>query len=298
MAITLTALLFLIIAAALGAGGVWLAVLGGSWYYVIAALAFLVTSILLFRRRSAALPVYALLVIGTLGWAIWEIRFDWWQLAPRGGVIILLGLWLLTPWVRGRLTRADNGSASLGAAPLWLAVLVALGVAGYSMTRDPLDLPGQLSREAVTATPDIGGVPNDDIEFAALAVGKGAGIALGDFLRAEALVLPAVDHQRELLGRPAFVVEPFGLNDLLDQADDIIRVENGEIRAQADQFRMAAQQLDADGVERAEPGHAFHGTADENADALLHLARRLVGEGHRKNLAGIGLAEGEDVGDA
>ncbi|WP_164045495.1 hypothetical protein, partial [Serratia marcescens] len=67
------------------------------WYYVIAALAFLVTSILLFRRRSAALPVYALLVIGTLGWAIWEIRFDWWQLAPRGGVIILLGLWLLTP---------------------------------------------------------------------------------------------------------------------------------------------------------------------------------------------------------
>ena len=165
MAITLTALLFLIIAAALGAGGVWLAVLGGSWYYVIAALAFLVTSILLFRRRSAALPVYALLVIGTLGWAIWEIRFDWWQLAPRGGVIILLGLWLLTPWVRGRLTRADNGSASLGAAPLWLAVLVALGVAGYSMTRDPLDLPGQLSREAVTATPDIGGVPNDDWHF-------------------------------------------------------------------------------------------------------------------------------------
>ena len=100
MAITLTAVVFLLIGAALGAGGVWLAVLGGSWYYILAGLAFLITSYLLFRKRASALLVYAVLVIGTLGWAIWEIGFDWWQLAPRGGVIILLGLWLLTPWIR------------------------------------------------------------------------------------------------------------------------------------------------------------------------------------------------------
>jgi hypothetical protein len=33
--------------------------------------------------------------------------------------------------------------------------------------------------------------------------------------------------------------------------------------------------------------------AEKNADALLHLARRLVGEGHRKDLVGPGGAGGQ-----
>src|SRR3954462_10540594 len=84
MAVALTGLVFLTIGVALGVGGIWLAWLGGSWYYVIAAFSFLLTAALLYRRKAAALWVYAALVVGTLGWAIWEIGFDWWQLAPRG----------------------------------------------------------------------------------------------------------------------------------------------------------------------------------------------------------------------
>ena len=44
--------------------------------------------------------------------------------------------------------------------------------------------------------------------------------------------------------------------------------------------------LRADGVERAEPRHALGDGADERADALLHLARRLVGEGDGEDLRG------------
>lgn len=166
MAITLTALVFLLIGAALGVGGVWLAVLGGSWYYIIAALAFLVVAFLLFRRRSSALLLYALLVVGTLGWAIWEIGFDWWQLAPRGGVIMILGLWLLTPWIRRGLNSSASGAGSSSAVPalsLSVAVVVALVVAGYSMTQDPLQITGELSREIVSDTVDLGGnMPEGD----------------------------------------------------------------------------------------------------------------------------------------
>ncbi|MBB3147181.1 quinoprotein glucose dehydrogenase [Phyllobacterium trifolii] len=165
MAITLTAVVFLLIGAALGAGGVWLAVLGGSWYYILAGLAFLITSYLLFRKRASALLVYAVLVIATLGWAIWEIGFDWWQLAPRGGVIILLGLWLLTPWIRlGLNTGADAQRTSWGpAVPLLLTVLAALVVAGYSMMGDPKQITGELSEEVIATEPDFGGnVPADD----------------------------------------------------------------------------------------------------------------------------------------
>ena len=60
---------------------------------------------------------------------------------------------------------------------------------------------------------------------------------------------------------------------------------------------MTAQDLDADRVERAEPRHALDLAADELADALLHLARGLVGEGHGEDLAAAGAAGGEDVGD-
>jgi quinoprotein glucose dehydrogenase len=150
MAIALTGLVFLAIGIALGAGGIWLALLGGSWYYAIAALGFLVTAALLYRRKGAALWVYAVLVVGTLGWAIWEIGFDWWQLGPRGGVIVLLALWLLTPWIRRPL--AGQGTAALS-----VAVLAAVVVAIYSMTLDPYDLAGQLNAEVIVANPDLGG---------------------------------------------------------------------------------------------------------------------------------------------
>ena len=59
---------------------------------------------------------------------------------------------------------------------------------------------------------------------------------------------------------------------------------------QADQLGMAAQHLDADGVEGAEPRHALDRPADQLADALLHFARRLVGEGDGEDLARPGAA--------
>ncbi|TGV33779.1 membrane-bound PQQ-dependent dehydrogenase, glucose/quinate/shikimate family, partial [bacterium M00.F.Ca.ET.168.01.1.1] len=97
MAVTITSLVLFLIGLVLGGGGIWLAVLGGSWYYVIAGLVFLITGWLLLMRRSTSLWFYALFVLATLCWAVWEIGFDWWQLGPRGGVIVLIALWLLTP---------------------------------------------------------------------------------------------------------------------------------------------------------------------------------------------------------
>ena len=56
--------------------------------------------------------------------------------------------------------------------------------------------------------------------------------------------------------------------------------------------------LGADRVEGAEPGHALDRGADQLADALLHLARGLVGEGDRENFGGRARPGVEDVGDA
>ena len=159
MLLTLTAVLFTIIGLVLTGGGGWLLSLGGSPYYLVTGLAFLVTAALLFRRSAAALWLYALIVLGSLGWAIFEVGFDWWQLGPRGGVIVLLGLWLMLPAIRRPLGFASPTGTPYPASamPLAVAVLVAIAVAGYSMTQDPHDLAGSLPKEIANATPALGG---------------------------------------------------------------------------------------------------------------------------------------------
>ena len=103
MAVIITAVLSIILGLALAVGGWKVISLGGTWYFAALAAGFLLTGVLLLVRSRAALWVYALVMVGALGWAIHEVGFDWWQLAPRGSIIAPLGLWLLSPWICQRL---------------------------------------------------------------------------------------------------------------------------------------------------------------------------------------------------
>lgn len=105
MTIVLTNIVLLLAGLGLAGGGAWLIALGDTPYYLLAGLGFLATAVLLHRRSRVALLVFAAVILGTLIWALFEVGFDWWQLAPRGGVVIILGVWLLMPWVRSRLYR-------------------------------------------------------------------------------------------------------------------------------------------------------------------------------------------------
>jgi quinoprotein glucose dehydrogenase len=122
--VVVTGVIYALIGLALACGGAWLAVLGGSIYYLIAGVGILVTGGLLIARRRSALWVYAAVLVGTLIWAVIEVRFDWWPLAARGDVIFPLGLWLLTPWI-GRNLGRDGATAKSATLPLWGAVAAA-----------------------------------------------------------------------------------------------------------------------------------------------------------------------------
>ncbi len=130
------------------------------------------------------------------------------------------------------------------------------------------------------------------------AVVVGAGLGGGHLLRRPGAVLPAVDQAREHPGGPALVVDVLGADQLLEQAQLVVGVEDGEVRLQPHQLGMAAQQLDADRVEGAQPGHPLDGAADQLADAVLHLARGLVGEGDGEDLVGPGAAGVQQMRDA
>lgn len=156
LVVALTALM----AAALIIGGAWLIALGGSWFYLIAGTGFAATAILLAIGRREALTVYALVVLGTLGWALWEAGLDWWPLAARGDLVFLLGFLLLLPFVTGRLGRvaapdaapdADSdgqerrpGALRGAGLPLTGALVVALGVGVASWFNDPHEIAGAL----------------------------------------------------------------------------------------------------------------------------------------------------------
>ena len=110
-----------------GGAGAWLLALGGSVYYLIAGLMLLATAWLLVRRGAAALWLFALLIVGTMAWAIWETGLDFWALAPRGDILVILGFVLALPMVVRRLGSPKwPGAAWPLVGSLGLAVVVAV----------------------------------------------------------------------------------------------------------------------------------------------------------------------------
>lgn len=89
-------------------GGARLAAAGGSLYYVLAGLAFLSIGALLSWRNAWAYWAYAVLNLATLFWAIREVGLDWWQLMPRGNLIVVLGVILILPSVARSFRRSAH----------------------------------------------------------------------------------------------------------------------------------------------------------------------------------------------
>lgn len=155
-----------LIGLASAAGGLWLVLLGGSFYYLVAGIAIVLTAALLWMRRPAALILFALVIFGTLAWAIGEIGFDWWQLVPRGDVIVIIGIFLLLPWVTRRLRRGPDQRPPApwrGAGiPLALSLVAAAIVGGVAIASDLHDMPGRLPGPRAAVPADYGGVPDGD----------------------------------------------------------------------------------------------------------------------------------------
>jgi quinoprotein glucose dehydrogenase/quinate dehydrogenase (quinone) len=99
--------LLLILAVGFLVGGIKLALLGGSFYYLSAGLLILVTAVQLWRGRNNAQIWYAAMLLLTLVWAIYESGLDGWALAPRLCIPAGFGVWLSLP-VISRWLKAQN----------------------------------------------------------------------------------------------------------------------------------------------------------------------------------------------
>lgn len=161
--VLLTGLIGLVLAL----GGAWLMALGGSVYYLTAGLGLLVTAHLLRRKSSYAYTVYAIVLVGSLVWALGEVGFDWWALAPRGGLLVVIGLLMALHWW-SRAARRAAGAAALRWQTSGVAIVAALvisaGAGLLAMTRDLHRVDGVVPPLAgpITLPPSEAAVPAED----------------------------------------------------------------------------------------------------------------------------------------
>ena len=154
---TILAVVAIIFGLVLLIGGIYLAVLGGSWYYIIAGLFFIATAVLLHKLKSSALLIYAALLLGTVVWGLWEVGSDFFALAPRLDILGLFGLLLLIPAVTRGFEHPKGAQLALaGTLVITIAVMI------YSVFNDPQEIRGELSTKQPATSQPIPGVADGD----------------------------------------------------------------------------------------------------------------------------------------
>ncbi|PZQ50160.1 MAG: membrane-bound PQQ-dependent dehydrogenase, glucose/quinate/shikimate family [Rhodovulum sulfidophilum] len=138
-----------IVGLVLGGGGLWLAALGGSWYYLIAGAALVVAGVLMSRRAPAGFALFAAVALLTVPWALWETGGAFWGLVPRLAPWLVMGIVaaLLWPLVGGARTRIP----AFAVAGLLLLVGIAGGVAMFRP--HGVIRPAKVTHAAIPANP-------------------------------------------------------------------------------------------------------------------------------------------------
>jgi len=142
-------LVLALIGLALLIGGIWLAVLGGSIYYLLAGLGLLASGYLLFRGNSNGAYLYLLVFALTLVWALWEVGLNPWALVPRvfGPAVLAILALLILPLLDRRWTWMKAGGAVAG-----VVVLLIVGI---------LVSPGYLKRDSAGQPPMLSAAMTD-----------------------------------------------------------------------------------------------------------------------------------------
>ncbi len=133
----LTALVVTLIGIGIAGLGAWLLYLGGTAYYLAAGIGLLASGILILRGSRIGPWLYLVILVGTLAWSLVESGFDGWALIPRLVAPSVLGLWIWSPWVAGRLFRASGYSGGMARAAnlaFCAVVLIFVFASGYWIT--------------------------------------------------------------------------------------------------------------------------------------------------------------------
>ncbi|MBA5728140.1 membrane-bound PQQ-dependent dehydrogenase, glucose/quinate/shikimate family [Bombella mellum] len=146
--VSLVAILMAIVGLLLVAGGIYSISEGGPLYYLISGLGILLSAFFVHQRKPIGVATYAVVLLGTLIWALCIVGLNFWSLVPRLDVVLVIGIVLLLPFIRRALAANRLATIPLGAG----VILGALALI-VSAFLDPYDVSGSLPTEQVNASP-------------------------------------------------------------------------------------------------------------------------------------------------
>ena len=148
---------------AMAAGGAWLLMLGGSWYYLPAGVGMVVSGVLLLRGRASGAWWYWGVLAATLAWTAWESGLDYWRWVPRMAVPLALGIALAWRWPRlQRGPSLRTGRALAGVLSLGFVAAVALAFVPHGVTRaDRVPPPVAAAPGEAGSQPAVAPAPGD-----------------------------------------------------------------------------------------------------------------------------------------
>jgi quinoprotein glucose dehydrogenase len=154
----LLAIVVILLGIVLGAGGIWLIALGGSWYYLLAGIGLIVSGGFMLAGSLWGVWLYLLTYVLTWIWAVWEVGFDGWPLVPRVvaptvlGIVVLLTIPVLRHGERvARATYPRN--TGLRTAAMIVGFVVIIGGALFVASQ------GGTAQEATPPAPTPGAAP-------------------------------------------------------------------------------------------------------------------------------------------
>ncbi|WP_167056461.1 hypothetical protein [Pantoea sp. Ap-967] len=101
--LTLLGLIIFVAGLYFAGGGSWLAWLGGSWYFVLAGVLFMICGVQIARRRLLGVAILTFTLLFTVLWAVWEVGFEFWPLVSR--ILAVALIWAAVAFSMPLLTR-------------------------------------------------------------------------------------------------------------------------------------------------------------------------------------------------
>jgi glucose dehydrogenase len=80
--------------------------------------------------RPLGVNIFDLTIVATILWAVWDVGWKPWALAPRVLPFFVMGLWLYLPWVRRALHAPDEPDETPGGSVQKLAAMLAIAALG------------------------------------------------------------------------------------------------------------------------------------------------------------------------
>ncbi|HET7085390.1 MAG TPA: membrane-bound PQQ-dependent dehydrogenase, glucose/quinate/shikimate family [Rhizomicrobium sp.] len=98
-AVVITGVIYVFLGVILAGGGLWLAALGGSLYYLVVGSLVTASGVFLFRKSPLGFYLYTGAFLITVIWSFWEVGLNGWALVPRlvGPAILMACVLIVLP---------------------------------------------------------------------------------------------------------------------------------------------------------------------------------------------------------